>query len=58
LPARALRAAKSAGVGERVEIDPVTGKISVFIAKPGGGQVSDNDLDNWLKKRERNAPQT
>jgi hypothetical protein len=53
--ARAVRAAKSAG-GERVEIDPATGKISVILAKSGGDSTADNDLDNWMK--EKNARQT
>jgi hypothetical protein len=53
--ARALRAAKSAG-GERVEIDPTTGKISVVI----GGQSSTtrNELDEWMAQREKDAHQS
>ena len=38
--ARALRAAKSAG-GERVEIDPATGKISVILAHSGEAKTED-----------------
>jgi hypothetical protein len=54
--ARAVRAAKSAG-GERVEIDPMTGKISVIIAKPGGESAADNEVENWLSKQGRHADQ-
>jgi hypothetical protein len=53
--ARALRAAKAAG-GERVEIDPRTGKISVILTKPSDPPAS--DLDNWIaKKGEKDAHQ-
>jgi hypothetical protein len=47
--ARAVRAAKRAG-GERVELDPATGKICVVL----GGRPDEpgNDLDNWLKKKD------
>jgi hypothetical protein len=38
--ARAVRAAKDAG-GERVEIDPQSGKISVILAKPGESENKD-----------------
>jgi hypothetical protein len=38
--ARAVRAAKSAG-GERVEIDPVTGKISVILTNSGEPETKD-----------------
>lgn len=44
--ARAIRAAKSAG-GERVEIDPVTGKISVILTKSGEA-TSGNQWDEVL----------
>jgi hypothetical protein len=47
--ARAVRAARAAG-GERVEIDPATGKISVILAKPGEG-AADNEVENWLSKQ-------
>jgi hypothetical protein len=53
--ARAVRAAKCAG-GERVEIDPATGKISVIIAKPDDEAATNNALDQWLK--DKNARQT
>jgi hypothetical protein len=53
--ARAVRAAKSAG-GERVEIDPTTGKISVILTKPGEN-VADNEVENWLSKQGRHADQ-
>jgi hypothetical protein len=48
--ARAVRAAKCAG-GERVEIDPATGKISVIIAKPDNEAATNNALDQWLKDK-------
>jgi hypothetical protein len=47
--ARAIRAARLAG-GERVEIDPETGKISVIVGKEGE-DVADNDVENWLSKQ-------
>lgn len=53
--ARAIRAAKAAG-GERVEIDPETGKISVII---GGNkaEVTDNEIESWLSKQGQHANQ-
>jgi hypothetical protein len=48
--ARAVRAAKCAG-GERVEVDPATGKISVIIAKPDNEATTNNALDQWLKDK-------
>jgi hypothetical protein len=53
--ARAVRAAKSAG-GERIEIDPTTGKISVILAKPGES-TTDNEVEDWLSKQGRRADQ-
>jgi hypothetical protein len=47
--ARAVRAAKVAG-GERVEVDPHTGKISVIVGKPGA-DGADNEVENWLSKQ-------
>ena len=38
--ARVVRAAKKGG-GERVEIDPQTGRYLVILAKPGESQDSD-----------------
>jgi hypothetical protein len=39
--ARAIRAARKAGESEaRVEIDPGTGKITVFLAKPGEAEAA------------------
>jgi hypothetical protein len=52
--ARAVRAAKSAG-GERVEVDPTTGKISVLLTEPKPDTSTTNELDQWLK--DRNARQ-
>jgi hypothetical protein len=51
--ARALRAVKDTGGAGRVEIDPVTGRISVILAQPDEPQASD-DLDQWIAKREKN----
>jgi len=48
--ARAVRAAKRAG-GERVEIDPQTGKISVIVGN-AGESVADNEVENWLNKQQ------
>ena len=48
--ARAVRAAKRAG-GERVEIDPQTGKISVIVGN-AGESVADNEVENWLSKQQ------
>ena len=47
--ARAVRAARAAG-GERVEVDPLTGKISVIVGKPAEA-VADNEVENWLNKQ-------
>jgi hypothetical protein len=50
--ARAVRAAKSAG-GERVDLDPATGKISVIIGKTlVGGGAPDTEVENWLSKQQ------
>jgi len=48
--ARAVRAARAAG-GERVEVDPLTGKISVIVGAKSGEQPSDNDVESWLSKQ-------
>jgi hypothetical protein len=48
--ARAVRAAKSAG-GERVEIDPATGKITVIVGGKSGESAKDNEVENWLSKQ-------
>ncbi len=53
--ARALCVAKP---GDRVDVDPVSGKISVTIAKPGAEPQAVTDLDQWLAKREKNARST
>jgi hypothetical protein len=49
--ARALRAAKATG-GGHVEIDPITGKLSVIPAKP---DTQASVLDEWLAKRKTDA---
>jgi hypothetical protein len=51
--ARAVRAAKEAG-GERVEVDPATGKISVILTK-SGESATDSEVENWLSKQGRHA---
>jgi hypothetical protein len=51
--ARALRAAKATG-GGYVEIDPVTGKLSVIPIK---SDAQANVLDEWLAKRKTDADQ-
>jgi len=49
-----VRAAKSAG-GERVDLDPATGKISVIIGKTlVGGSAPDTEVENWLSKQQGN----
>jgi hypothetical protein len=48
--ARAVRAARAAG-GERVEVDPLTGKISVIVGGKPGAEPSDNDVESWLSKQ-------
>jgi hypothetical protein len=53
--ARAVRAAKRAG-GERVELDPTTGKISVVIGKTAES-TTDNEVEDWLSKQARHAHQ-
>jgi hypothetical protein len=47
--ARAVRAAKAAG-GERVEVEPATGKIIVIVGKPGKSEVTDNEVETWVSK--------
>jgi hypothetical protein len=55
---RVARVARRIG-GARVVVDPVSGTISIIVGgKPGETEVSSNDLDNWLAKRDKNAPQT
>ena len=53
--ARAVRAAKPGG-GERVEVDPATGKISVYIGK-SGESLADNEVESWLTKQGQHANQ-
>jgi hypothetical protein len=51
--ARAVRAAKAAG-GGRVDVNPLTGIISVIVGgKPAAGQPSDNEVENWLSKQNK-----
>ncbi len=50
---RALRAARAAGIAiERVEIDPVTGKI-VMVTRDSAGAEQANDLDRWMANHAR-----
>jgi hypothetical protein len=44
---RALRAARAAG-GERVEVDPETGKISVILKPMAAESATDNEVENWV----------
>jgi hypothetical protein len=48
--ARVVRAAKKGG-GERVEIDPKTGRYFVILAK-SGERVADNEVETWLSKQQ------
>ena len=48
--ARAVRAARAAG-GERVEVDPLTGKISVILGGKPGAEPSDKEVESWLSKQ-------
>jgi hypothetical protein len=48
-----FRAALEAG-WDRVECDPVTGKIVAFRGKPETIGESANDLDKWLGKHNAN----
>jgi hypothetical protein len=52
--ARAVRAAKSAG-GERVEIDPQTGKISVIVKNGSGEPVPADEVEGWLSKQPKKS---
>jgi hypothetical protein len=54
--ARAVRGAVAAGVAiGRVEIDPLSGKISIV---PAAASKDDNDLDRWLEGHRDNARST
>ena len=50
--ARAVRAARDAG-GERVEVDPTTGKITVIVGKPGEAAASPNEWDAELASMDK-----
>ena len=52
--ARAGRVGNALGA-ERVEVDPATGKISIYL--PTGKSVAGNDLDQWMKDRNARAPE-
>jgi hypothetical protein len=52
--ARALRAAKAAG-GGRVDVDPISGKISITLTNADEPPAP---FDEWLAKRKTNARQT
>lgn len=41
--ARAMRAARASGA-ERLELDPESGKYSIFFAKPGDDDPAETDL--------------
>jgi hypothetical protein len=54
--ARAVRGAEAAGVEiGRVDIDPLTGKISIV---PAVASKNYSELDSWLKGHPENAPAT
>jgi hypothetical protein len=50
--ARAVRAARAAG-GERVEVDPNTGKITVVIGGKATEGSTDNEVESWISKQQR-----
>jgi hypothetical protein len=51
--ARAMRGAQAAGLKiERVDIDPITGKISIV---PAAEWKNDSELDRWLAGHPENA---
>jgi hypothetical protein len=51
--ARAVRGAHAAGIEiGRVDIDPLTGKISVV---PAAKPKNDSELDRWLNGQHKNA---
>jgi hypothetical protein len=37
-----------------IDVDPATGKISVLVGQPG---APDNNLDNWLRKKDAHPAQ-
>jgi hypothetical protein len=47
--ARAVRAARASG-GERVEVDPETGKISVILKLMADERATDNEVENWVTR--------
>ena len=49
--ARAVRAAKAAGC-ERVEVDPASGRITVFVGSKLGERLADNEVEKWLSKQQ------
>ena len=49
--ARAVRACKRAG-GERVEVDPGTGWLTVVGGGKSDERVADNEVENWLSKQQ------
>jgi hypothetical protein len=52
--ARAVRGAEAAGIEiGRVDINPVTGKISIV---PATEPKNDSELDRWLEGQPPNAP--
>jgi hypothetical protein len=51
--ARVVRACKRAG-GERVEVDPDTGKISIIVGgKPDEHAARDDEVERWLRKQQQ-----
>jgi len=47
-----LREATNVAGCQRVEVDPATGKISVFIGSKPGESVADNEVEKWLSKQQ------
>jgi hypothetical protein len=53
--ARAVKAIDRAGKAiERVEIDPISGKLSVILAAPDARH--ERPLDNWLRRKQPAVP--
>jgi hypothetical protein len=38
--------------GERVEVDPGTGRITVIVGGKSDERVADNEVENWLSKQQ------
>ena len=50
-PTRTMRAAMKAGVSvERYEVDPKTGKFSLFPKQESAPSVGDDEVEKWISK--------